>query len=162
MNFRQLVIYGTIVLFVASCYKYNEPEKPKNLISKDKMVNILIDLKLINSGSSKDKRTMKNVGVDQEYIFSKYNIDSLQFALSNAYYAFHVEEYEAIYSKAKDSLEGLNTFYQDLLDKEEALKKKKKDSIAAVKKARKDSISKAKKVKDSLKLLIKKKKAKVK
>ncbi|WP_194766681.1 DUF4296 domain-containing protein [Tamlana sp. I1] len=92
-----------------ACNRFNGPDKPDNLISKDKMVDIMIDTKILISSNSTDKRVMRDSNLDMDtYIFKKYNIDSLQFALSNAYYAFHIEDYEEIYTKAIDSLEKLN------------------------------------------------------
>lgn len=152
MIFKRFIIYIVAVLSITACYKFKEPERPKNLISKKKMANILIDLKLIGAATGADKKIIEANHIDNEsYIFSKYNVDSLQFAQSNAYYAFHVKDYEDIYNKAKDSIEALKVFYEELKQKEEALKKKRKDSLKRVKKV-KDSIQRIK-IKDSLKLL---------
>lgn len=118
---------------MVSCYKFKEPEKPKNLISKEDMVNILIDLKIIASITAVDdiKVLDSNNVQSQKYIYKKYNIDSTQFAMSNDYYAFHINDYEAIYIKVKDSLEALSRFYEDLEQKE--LKEKiTQDSLKAI------------------------------
>ncbi|MBU2950743.1 DUF4296 domain-containing protein [Tamlana agarivorans] len=97
-----------ILLSVLACNKFNGPEKPKNLIPEDKMIDILIDSKLLTSANSANKRVMRDSNLNiNSYVYKKYNIDSIQFAESNAYYAFHVEIYDAIYDKAIDSLERL-------------------------------------------------------
>lgn len=132
MILKRLAILVGVVLLVASCYQYKKPEKPKNLISKDKMVDILIDVKLISSANAANKKIMEDHGINPEtYVFTKYNIDSLQFALSNDYYAFYSKEYEAIYTKVIDSLEALKGIYKalELKEEEEAKAKKKQDSI---------------------------------
>ncbi|MGC1205405.1 MAG: DUF4296 domain-containing protein [Flavobacteriaceae bacterium] len=158
MILKRLTLYFGIVLLVTACYQYKKPEKPKNLISKDKMVGILIDVKLITSANGLNKIIMNEQGVNNEaYIFNKHNIDSLQFALSNQYYAFNIKEYEEIYEKVKDSLEQLKDIYKKIELKEEAEEKaqKKKDSINNVLFKGKDSLTIIK-IQDSLKTIIKK------
>jgi hypothetical protein len=152
MNLKRLVIYVGIVLLLASCYQYKKPDKPKDLISKDKMVDILIDVKLIASANGVNKTIMENKGLNPEtYVFDKHNIDSLQFALSNDYYAFYSKEYEEIFTKVIDSLTQLGVIYKALEIKEEkeaAEAKKIQDSINHI--ISKDSLDLIK-TKDSLK-----------
>ena len=108
MILKRLIIILIIVFTATACNKLKGPEKPKNLISKGKMVDILIDAKLITSASSKNKMIMRDSTLNiKTYIYEKHKIDSLQFALSNNYYAFHVEDYEDIYTRLADSLEKL-------------------------------------------------------
>ena len=83
-------------------------------------------------------------------MFTKYNIDSLQFALSNEYYTFHIEDYDEIYKKVEDSLNTLKKTYEALLKEEterELKEKKAKDSIERTKKKLKDSATNATKKK---------------
>ncbi len=133
MTFKQLILFAGILLLVASCYQYKKPEKPKNLISKSRMVDILIDVKLIASANLIGQEIIENHDVNPEtYVFKKYNIDSLQFALSNNYYAYYSKEYEEIYTKVIDSLKELEAIYKalDLKEEEERAKAKKiKDSL---------------------------------
>ena len=101
---KQLTILYLASLLLTACYGYNAPKKPKNLISKTKMVNVLIDLNLINAvprGENKKKLENNNL-ITAQYIYKKHGIDSLQFALSNDYYAFYVDDYEAVFKKVKD------------------------------------------------------------
>lgn len=153
MILKRLAILVGIVFLVASCYQYKKPEKPNNLISKDKMVDVLIDFKLIASANPTNKKIMKNHGINTEtYVFTKHNIDSLQFALSNDYYAFYSKEYEEIYTKVIDSLDELKGIYKALELKEEkeaAEAKKERDSINFIK--NRDSLG-LMKIPDSLKI----------
>ncbi|WP_042244368.1 DUF4296 domain-containing protein [Jejuia pallidilutea] len=130
---KKLLVLFCIVLGVSSCYQYNKPEKPKNLIPKEQMVNILLDLKLIGAVTGRDKEVLDSAKVVPEsYVYKKYNIDSAQFANSNAYYTYYMKEYAEIYEKVKDSLSKLKTYYTDILDRE--LKEKRKaDSLKAAK-----------------------------
>lgn len=108
MILKRLILFVGLIFTVLACNKLEGPEKPKNLISKDKMVDILIDAKLISSANSKNKIIMRDGGLEfKTYVYEKHNIDSLQFALSNDYYAFHIKEYEEIYTRLADSLLAL-------------------------------------------------------
>tara|TARA_R110002049_G_scaffold70608_6_gene182369 strand:+ start:3617 stop:4180 length:564 start_codon:yes stop_codon:yes gene_type:complete len=156
MIFKRLAILAGVIFLVASCYQYKKPEKPKNLISKDKMVDILIDVKLIASANAINKKIMENNGLNPEtYVFTKHNIDSLQFALSNDYYAFYSKEYEEIYTKVIDSLDELKGIYKalELKEEEAAEAKRKQDSINRIN--NKDSLGFIK-MKDSLKVKMEK------
>lgn len=108
MILKRLILILVIVFTALACNKLKGPEKPKNLISKGKMVDILVDAKLITTASSKNKIIMRDSGLNMNtYVYEKHKIDSLQFALSNNYYAFHIEDYEEIYTRLADSLESL-------------------------------------------------------
>ncbi|MBP0904817.1 DUF4296 domain-containing protein [Mariniflexile gromovii] len=145
---KRLLISLTVIFLVAAC-GFGGPEKPKNLISKETMVNILIDARLMGSATFIDKQKMLEHGIKPEnYVFEKYGIDSLQFASSNAYYAYHIKEYEEIYNTVTDSLERLKKTLNELKLKEEKEEKKRvQDSIDALKV--KDSLD-INKIKDSL------------
>lgn len=152
MILNRFLTYLSIVLLVTACYQFKEPKKPENLISKENMVNVLIDAKIIGSANMANKRIMENHGVNlKTYVFEKHNIDSLQFALSNEYYTFHIKEYEDIYNKVKDSLEALKVFYKELekTEKEEAKAERRQDSLLMLTTI-KDSISNLK-LHDSIK-----------
>ncbi len=128
--FKQIILFLALFLVVVACNN-SAPKKPKNLIPKQDMVRILIDAKLISSARNTDKATLKKNGVDIDtYVYKKHNIDSLQFALSNAYYAFYTKEYEAIYNAVADSLTRLTT----ALKKAE---KREQDSLKAIQEEKK-------------------------
>ena len=80
--------YILLLLIVFSCKSnsIDKPKKPDNLISKDKMTEIIYDISLINSAKGVNKKLIENEGIiPVEYIYTKHNIDSLQFVLSNEY-----------------------------------------------------------------------------
>ena len=80
-------------------------EKPVNLISKDKMIDILYDLAIINAAKSSGPKVMENMNFEpMEYIYNKYKIDSVQFVTSDLYYASLPLEYEDIYKKLENRI----------------------------------------------------------
>ena len=95
---HRFLIFFSIAILISACYGNKKPKKPENLISKKDMVNILIDIRIMASASGKNRQKLDELGIHQDdYIYKKHNIDSLQFALSNNYYAFLAKA--ATYSK---------------------------------------------------------------
>lgn len=126
-----------------ACNKITEPEKPKNLISEDKMVNVLIDLSLLSSAKGVNKKLIERNGITPDkYVYKRHEIDSTQFAESNAYYSYYIDDYKLILKRVQDSLDDLRFQYNRLAEQEEKDKEDKKG-------ARKKSI-RSKVKKDSL------------
>ena len=122
-------------------------EKPKDLIPRDQMVEIIYDLAIINAA----KKTNSNYLVDNNieampFIYKRYGIDSLQFVKSDIYYASVPAEYEAMYKIVEARIEQEKSVYDNQKTKvsdsvrkvadeqrsrlrEQAIKKKQEDSI---------------------------------
>ena len=131
------------ILFFISCENM-EVKKPSNLISEDQMVEILYDMVLINSSKGVNKKLLqKNINNPEAYIFKKHNIDSLQFAESNAYYTFKNEVYKSIYEKLELKLTTQKTKLEALLKEKNSIK----DSIREQKKTKNDPLNLDPKVK---------------
>ena len=125
------------ILFFMSCENL-EVKKPSNLISEDQMVEILYDMVLINSSKGVNKKLLqKNINNPEAYIFKKHNIDSLQFAESNAYYTFKNEVYKSIYEKLELKLTTQKTKLEALLKEKNSIK----DSIREQKKTKNDPLN---------------------
>ena len=124
------ILLVVTTLFIMSCENL-DVKKPANLISEDQMVEILYDVVLINSAKGVNKQVLqRSINNPHQYIYKKHNIDSLQFAESNAYYTFKNEVYKSIYEKLESKLTTQKTVYE-ALQKE---KKHIKDSIKEQKK----------------------------
>lgn len=97
-----------IVLIFFSFIACNEKllEEPKNLIPKERMVEILQDLAIVNAAKTTNLQVLRDNGVEpMGYIFNKYSIDSLQLVESDRYYASLPVEYEKIYKEVEANLE---------------------------------------------------------
>jgi len=109
-NYNMKNIFYILILlitFLFSCKK-DTIEKPKNFIPKDKMIALLVDMKIANKTKTiKTKKLEKDLNY-MSYIFEKHNIDSTQFKENNEYYIYHIVQYEDIYievqKRIKDSL----------------------------------------------------------
>lgn len=98
---KKLLVFGLITLFF-SCN--SSVEKPKNLIDKDKMTDILYDISLMEAIKTQNINGGLTVKSANEYIYKKYNIDSVQFVKSNKYYASDLEEYKKMFERIKERL----------------------------------------------------------
>ncbi len=120
-----------------SCQHVDEIKKPDNLISEKKMVDVLTELNLLNSAKNYNKRILEETGLQPDaYLYSKFEIDSLQLAESTTYYAKNYNKFESIYKKVQLKLEKLKS-KMEVIQKEEQRKldsiqllEKKKDSSA--------------------------------
>ena len=93
---------------------------PNHLIEKDKMVNIMYDLALLEAIKIQNPSSLDSFKINSnEYIFKKYKIDSLQFAQSNKYYASDIKKYKAIVENVNKRIEEQKT----LLSKPKAINK---------------------------------------
>ena len=128
---RILVFIMYIILFVG-CNSVNRPKKPDNLISKDKMSEIIYDVYIMNSAKGINKTLLENNGIlPQEFIYKKHSIDSLQFANSNDYYAFDTEVYEGIINKVKEKIESEKVKYEAINQEELKAEKELKEATRA-------------------------------
>ena len=97
-----------ITLIFYSCNLINKEKNniPENLISEEKMINIIYDMSLISVSKGINKRILENNGMKpKSYILNKHKIDSLQFVKSNEYYSNDLEKYLYIYESVLKRLE---------------------------------------------------------
>lgn len=104
-NLRKIVCSLLLLSVLWSCAeKVIEP--PQNLIAKDKMIEILYDLALLNAANATNPKALKDNSVEiMPYLFEKHQIDSIQFTESDLYYASMPLEYENIYETILQRIE---------------------------------------------------------
>ena len=92
-----------LIVLLFGCNNYSL-EKPNNLIDKDKMVDILYDITLLEAIKTQNINGGITVKMGNQYIYKKYKIDSIQFVKSNKYYASDIDEYKKMFEKVKEKL----------------------------------------------------------
>jgi hypothetical protein len=127
---KYILYIFTISLLVSSCTSNTIFKKPKDLIPKDEMVDIITDMTLASSAYRiKNKKLKRNVNYFP-LIYKKYHIDSTRFKESNFYYTSKIDEYDEILKRVKAKL----TFQKKLADSirkvEDSINKVKKQEIA--------------------------------
>ena len=107
-----------------------QKNKPENLIPKEKMTDVLYDMYILNASKNLNKIQFENNHLNPEqYIFEKYDIDSIKFTESNTYYSNNLELYKEITSEVKTRIETKKEEIDTLLKRERIEKKRKRDSI---------------------------------
>lgn len=132
---KQSIILFVLILCFFGCQNVDQPEKPKNLITKDKMVEILTESYLSNAARSVDNKSIIVKGIKMDsLIYRNFGVDSLQFAKSNAYYAADVNTYMSIFKEVESRLDVM----QKKMDSIWELDRNIKDSLSRIPK--KDAI----------------------
>jgi len=117
-----------------SCQPKLQPEKPQDLIPRDKMVEILHDMFIVSSAKGVNRVNFEKAGINPEqYILDKFKIDSLQFAMSNNYYAHDIDTYRSIIEDVKAKLVAEKDHFSKIEKEENEQKKRKRDSLRKVK-----------------------------
>lgn len=103
------LIVVVAIVFLFGCQTVERPKKPENLIPKEKMVDVLTESYLANAarGVGVKNLLVRDVRIDS-LIYTKFGIDSAQFARSNEYYAADVNEYIAIFERVEAKLAAMD------------------------------------------------------
>ena len=80
--------------------------KTENIISQDKMVNMLLDLSIIKSINNLNyEKNQLIISPEDFFILQKYSVDSLNWELNKKYYSKRPKLLALIYRRVQDSLE---------------------------------------------------------
>lgn len=105
----RIIVFIFAILLLASGCGDDAIKKPDNLIEKEKMVDIIYDLSIVEAIRSQRPSVFEKNNVNPNtYIYKKYGIDSLQFAKSNEYYASDIKGYKKIYEEVSKRLQEKN------------------------------------------------------
>ena len=99
---KLIVLSLSMLLFACGS---NELEKPDPLLNEKQMENILYDVSLLQAVKSISPSVLDSNKVDpKNYIYKKYDIDSVTFAKNHTYYAANLEQYEKIQKRIVERL----------------------------------------------------------
>ena len=135
-----LILLSTCLILACKDNKIDRPSEPDDLLSKDKMVEILYDMALLSAAKGVNKRIIENKGINpEEYVYNKHGIDSAQFARSNEYYAYDIRTYQALYDRVRLRLNSDKEEFNKVIQADKTVK----DSLSERNRKRRDSIIKA-------------------
>ena len=142
---KKILPFLAVLIVLVSCKK-EIVKTPSRIIERDKMVDIMYDLSILAAIKSQNSTYFTTYKINQnDYIFKKYKIDSVQFAQNNIYYAADYKEYKIMFGEVKSRLANKKS-YIDLIikkqDKKDLLLKKAKQKLKVKRIA--DSIKKVK------------------
>ncbi|MFD0963668.1 DUF4296 domain-containing protein [Pseudofulvibacter geojedonensis] len=85
---KSYLLFLSFVLVLMSCDKVHKSPEPDNLLSQEKMVDIMCDIRLMNAARSKNYRKIKDSSVFiDKFVYHKYKIDSVTLRQNLNYYA---------------------------------------------------------------------------
>ncbi|MGO4904713.1 DUF4296 domain-containing protein [Flavobacterium sp. W20_MBD1_R3] len=122
---KKNILFLAVMMLLVSC-KDEVIQKPDRLIDKDVMVDIMYDLSILEAIKYQNPASLDTFKINpRAYVFTKYKIDSLQFAKNNVYYASNYEDYKLMFDEITKRLEDTRQITDSLLN----LEKKKKKSL---------------------------------
>ena len=96
---KNFVVIILVLLFSVSCKKELVKE-PKKLIEKEKMVDIMYDLAILEAMRYQNPLSLDSIDSNQKrFVLNKDKVDSLQFAQSNIYYAADYDTYKEMFDE---------------------------------------------------------------
>jgi len=141
---KNFIVIILVLVLSVSCKK-ELVKQPAKLIEKEKMVDIMYDLSLLEA-----IRYQKPLSLDSmdsnviKFIQKKYKVDSLQFAQNNIYYASDYETYKEMFDQVSKKI-AVNQRAADSLakiDEKKAAKAQKNNLKQDLKEDSKDSVKK--------------------
>lgn len=97
------------ILAILLCISCSEPLKqpPENLISQEKMLAIYYDLAVLTALNNMTPATLKNQNIEMmQYLYDKYEIDSITLSQSNTYYASLPDVYDKMFDSIQIKLQN--------------------------------------------------------
>ncbi len=137
---RAFLVLGVITA-IFGCQDIKYPERPDNLIDPQTMVSIYTDSYLANASKRFNRTILLRNGVDLEgYIYKKYNVDSLQYERSNAFYTADIDLYRDLMTQVEAAIEIRLATVDSVLAKEKEAKDRRRDSLRKIALKRRDSL----------------------
>ena len=104
-NFMKKILFLINLILLLSCSN-NPVEKPKKMLSKQTMIDIHYDLALLQAAESNfsNKLTTNDIKLTN-FIYKKYNIDSITFYANEKYYAADTRKYKQIHKAVLERLD---------------------------------------------------------
>ena len=120
---KKIIALFLLISLAFSCTSNTIYEKPKDLIPKDSMIDLLVDMQLAvgaRSGKNLDEKYGLNY---MPLVYEKYNIDSTRFTESSFYYATDIDHYTKILKTVKSRLKKLKEENEAILEEQDSIKK---------------------------------------
>ena len=117
MNVIQNYFYLLILALLFACNQVQPitEKKPKNLLNREQMANILTDLHVIEAIEGNENKigdTATKVTVNSyKAVYAKYHVDEQTFKKSFAYYKLQPVEIDSIYADVIEKLNAMEASY---------------------------------------------------
>jgi len=131
---NKFIYIAFLGFFLGACTSNTIIKKPKNLMPKEKMVDLLTDIFIADGGDHiKNLNLQRNVNYFP-VIFEKHQIDTIRFKESNYYYTSRIDDYDEILRKVDTRLKALKQQYDTEVRANDSIARAKKDSLRKINK----------------------------
>ncbi|MGM0635250.1 MAG: DUF4296 domain-containing protein [Bacteroidota bacterium] len=121
----KLIVLIFLGMTLTACQDLKSPEKPEKLIPEDKMSKILTDLVLMDASMSVNFSKFKKTKLEpNQFIYDKYQVDSLTLLENIRYYNSDFENNQKIYERVKENLELKRTRFDSIKSAQDSLSQK--------------------------------------
>lgn len=97
-----------LIIIFTSCADIKETSKPDDFYGDEKMVDIMTDLYLMESSMTSNRALFTDLQMlPHDFIYEKYNTDSLTFAQNLFYYSDRNTMYKNIMEQVKERIDVL-------------------------------------------------------
>ena len=125
---KNIFLIAVIGFLLVNCTSNTIMEKPDNLISKDKMADVITDM-LIAEGAGNIRNLKEQRHINYfPFVYEKYKIDSVQFQESNLYYTSRIDDYDEILANVEKKLKTLKDEFDTQRKVQDSLTKLKRPS----------------------------------
>ena len=108
------IIYILVLLLAVAASKKNIVPKPDKFLDEKQMENLLYDLAVLESMKVSQAQKLDSLQFNsQQFIYKKYQIDSITLAQNMVYYGSFPKEYDTIVKKVEKSIK----LQRDSIDK---------------------------------------------
>lgn len=129
---KNILSFVMLLILFVSC-KEEVVAKPDRLIDEDEMIDIMYDLAILEGIKYSNPASLDSNQINSAtYIYKKYQIDSLQLAQSNVYYASDYVAYKNMYDELTKRFESKKVILDSIIKKDNK-DKSIKDSLQAIK-----------------------------
>lgn len=124
-------LYNLILLLLLISCNQNPVEKPEKVIDKEIMTKILYDIEFLKAAKGYGNNRLNDFDT-YEYIYQKYNIDSLILAQNQKYYASRPKELKKMYENVSERIKKDEKELDSIGEIEKSLKIKKVNELNGV------------------------------
>lgn len=120
---KQFIRFTLLLLFVVSCTSNTIYKKPEDLIGKDEMIALILDIQLANGARNVKNKDEKRMVEYMPLVYDKYGIDSARFARSNFYYSTRIDDYTKMLKAVQARLAKMEKEYDRKVFVEDSINK---------------------------------------
>ncbi len=123
---KKWFLISVILIGIISCQEVEFAQKPKTVISEDQMVEIITDLALYDAAHSVNEYQLRKFDKDiNQFLISKYNVDSTLLSQNIAYYNEKYDENLNIYKRVGERIDAKREYFDSIKKISDSIKREK-------------------------------------